>query len=229
MAMKALTTLEALKVTLGLADSDSSSDALLIQLIEAVSSAVRRRTGRDFVSAERTEYLDGNGQDAIYLRHRPVTAVAGVWLDAAGYMGQASGAFAASTLMTAGTDYYVDNLEANERNPGRLVLITNPFSFGYLSSGDPVIDSMRARWPIGQGNIKVTYTGGYREMPADIEGAVHALVQIIRGGISQGSPLKSETLGRYSYELLSGMDLKGSNAELVAAKSIIASYAECPL
>lgn len=228
--MKALTTLEALKSYLQIPDTNTSHDQFLNQLIEGVSWAVRRRTNREFNSAERTEFHNGNGTEFIHLKHRPVTAVAGVWLDASGFYGQAAGSFAdPETLLEPGRDFYVENLEANERNPSRLVMITNPWAFGVLNQVSPIGETVHALWPRGRGNIKVTYTAGYREMPDDLEMAIHALCADARSNAPKGGQLKSETLGRYTYERMTGADLKGTSADCVSARSIIASYAECEL
>jgi hypothetical protein len=229
MAMKALTTLEALKTFLKIPETTNTRDDQLNQLIQSVSEAARKIANREFNSAERTEYYDGNGSEHIYLRQRPVTAVGGLWLDANGYYGQAPNGFAdPDTRMTPGTDFYAENLESNERNPSRLVLITNPWAFGILNQTAPIGEYVHARWPYGRGNLKVTYTAGYRDIPDDLEMAVHQFCADLLNNPS-GIPLRSEQLGRYAYTRMTGQEQKGTSSELMNARSILASYTECAL
>lgn len=236
--MKPLTTLEKLKVALRLSQTDTSGDAQLNQLIEAVSWAIRRRTNRDFNQADRTEYYDGTGTEFLHLNHRPVTRVetdpeseevGGVWVDPYGVYGQAPDGFGDETKLRQGVDYCVETLELSERNPSRLVMITAPWGFGILTQQHNLGQLPRANWPIGRGNVKVVYRAGYRNIPEDLELAVHLLCAVIRNAIPKGSPLKSETLGRYAYELLTGPELASTGADIVTARSIIAGYTECPL
>lgn len=226
--MNNLTDISKLKIHLGIADTDVSQDVRLEQLIDGVSQAVRRYCGRDFNSAQRTEYFSGDGTEWVYLPHRPATAIVGVWLDSGGYYGQSSGGFAdPATLLTQGVDYYCETLESNERNPSRLVRIAGSWPY-QLSPFALPIGAARAYWPYGRGNIKVTYTAGYREMPDDLEMAVHMLCAQTKNSIKYGSPVRSETFGRYSYELLAG-SFERQPPEVGTIKSILSGYTECPI
>lgn len=220
--MNGLTDLAKLKVHLKISDADTTQDVLLEQLIDGVSQAARRITGRDFNSATRTEYYDGTGQESLYTRHRPLTAVTSLYLDASGYAGQAAGGFAASTQLTQGTDFWVPMTEATERNAGCIRIITNPFWESLVYSGG-LAGQGRAVWPVGQGNIKLTYTAGYRVIPDDLAMAVHFLCAQVRTSLKVGGPVSSETFGRYSYTLLTGNE---GSPELMTARSILAGYTE---
>lgn len=197
-----LTSTAALKLHLGL--TGTGEDAFLDQLLAGVEAGVLLYLGRNIESAAATEYYDGSGREALALRRRPVTAVASVYLDSDGVYGQQSGAFASDTLLTVGDDYGTRNLEENERNPALLV-------------------RRGGVWPVGAGNIKVTYTAGYTTVPADIALAVHMTCAVIRESKTNGLPMQSETLGRYSYSLLAG---SSQETELTSARSILNRYRE---
>ncbi|MGE5589206.1 MAG: head-tail connector protein [Bacillota bacterium] len=72
--MADLVTLAEAKPLLGSPDAD---DALVSSLITRASAGVERYTGRQFVRAEATDYLDG-GHASLLLTRRPVSAVASV-------------------------------------------------------------------------------------------------------------------------------------------------------
>lgn len=75
----ALITLAAAKVFLKM--TGSTEDALVETLINSASKLAADYCGRSFVSAQRTEYQDGDGQDFLLLNSYPVTAVASLHED----------------------------------------------------------------------------------------------------------------------------------------------------
>lgn len=207
------------KTHLGLGSGDSSLDALIDLVIEAVDGIIDGFTGRgSLASAQATEYYDGPGSGKLILRRRPVTAVAGVWVDAVGYHGQAAGAFGSGTEWTAGVDFVNPRTDATEGNGGMLVALRNPdFEGGGI-------------WPRGIGNIKVTYTAGYATIPSDLATAATSLaVQLVQAA-ERGAPLSGETIGDYSYQLLNNPAGAGSAAPVLGAvASILARYRELHL
>lgn len=227
--MPVLTTLAKLKTHLGI--TDSSEDDTLEQMLNQIDEAVASATGRGrvagyhpFVSVEGTEYLDGTGQPELYLHRRPVTAIDSVRVDPTGYFGHGANAFAASTEWTLGTDWVPTRLDKSEENASCLIALK---ATGW---SDPP-----AAWPEGRGNIKVVYTAGYgveqsddySGIPADLELAAHLLASELRQSAAQGvgGPIKSETLGRYSYDLLTDGDMPVS-AGITQARGIVARYRE---
>lgn len=75
-ASTTLTTLAALKIYLGITDSDE--DAILDDLIDAVSEWIESFCGRKFASATVTEYHDGYGDARVVLKRRPVDSITSV-------------------------------------------------------------------------------------------------------------------------------------------------------
>lgn len=209
-----LTTLAKLRLSLGQSTDPASDDPQMLMLLEAAEASVRRYLNRDLEQQSYTEYYDGTGRPQLILRQRPVTAVSGVWLDNAGYYGQRAGAFdAATTALTQGTDFIVrPPLDQSEKNNGILEMIT-PIWFAVEG---------RSCWPVGQGNVKVTYTAGYNPIPLDLQVAVHQAVAQALKMAENGFPLQSETLGEYSYTLLAG----GKDPSLASARALLNRYRE---
>lgn len=81
-ASTTLATRAALKVYLGIDDSDGDHDDLLDALIAYASERIESHCRRAFASAAVTEYLDGTGISRLVLSRRPVTALTGVYEDA---------------------------------------------------------------------------------------------------------------------------------------------------
>lgn len=208
--MPTFTTRAKLKIHLGISSSDTSEDATLDQFIAEVEASVLRYLKRgSFASASYTEYYSGDDREMIVLRHRPVTAVSLVRVDPYGYAGQGADAFNSDTAWTVGVDYYVPSLDANEENLSMIAAIRN-----------------NGIWPIGRGNIKVTYTAGYATIPDDLALAVNQMIAITRKSAEGGMIIGSETLGEYSYTVLSGGGLSALGADAINAGKILAGYRE---
>ena len=206
-----LTTLSRLKLALGKTVTDSSEDDTLLTLLDAAEAAVARYLNRNLLQATYTEYFDGMGRQTLVLSHRPVVSVTGVWVDPVGYYGQSAGGFGTATLLTQGQDYALMAPGTNEKNPGTLRMLSALWDGTGLSN-----------WPQGQGNIKVTYVAGYTQVPADVSQAVAMLVGQMLAQSANGLPLQSETLGEYSYTLLTG-----APGQLMAgARQLLNAYRE---
>ncbi len=205
--MAVLTTLANLKTHLGI--TDTAEDVRLTQWLDAVDQAVLSSLRRGpFVSTSHTEYHSGTDRHLLPLKYRPLTAVAGVWVDSAGFGGHGQDAFPDSSEWVIGREWFPMDLEETESN-GSLLAAIHGF------------------WPCGQKNIKVVYTAGYTTVPADLELAVHELVTAVRMGAEKGGIIGEETIGRYSYKLINGQ--AGTGDALVTARSILAKYREVHL
>lgn len=266
----AYTDLNSVKISLGIAPSNTQFDPQLNQFIAASTAAITKWLGRDLHFANRTEIYKGTGYQYLALVHRPVTclqkagtltnasavvtaidttglvpgmAVVGtnptpvnnpsspaitpgttiltvdsgsqitlsapantsstqtlffgcaVWVDSNAYWGQASQAFAPQTSLTPGVDFSPD--------------IDSPD--GTSQSG--LLYSIGGWWPIiwnytpgvislfpgpANGNIKVSYTAGYRTIPADVQTATNMLVARLRQVSQYGQAIQTETVKDYS-------------------------------
>lgn len=154
-----------------------------------------------FFARQFVEFHRGGGTSRLYLRETPVQSISSIYLDNAAYWGSADGAFAASTLLTDGTDYalVLDDSRGQESRSGLIERINDAWpSIVVRPSG------LLAGMPQpGLGNIKVTYVGGYRRLPGDIELAIARYVATIRNEAKAGGPLESESLDYYSYTRVS--------------------------
>ena len=73
MAGNTLTDLASVKRYLSI--SVATSDDILNDMIVGASAALQNFLNRDLFSAPRSDVLDGNGKDRMFLRHWPITAV----------------------------------------------------------------------------------------------------------------------------------------------------------
>jgi hypothetical protein len=200
-------TLNEVKSHLGIDGSDQ--DLILQRIVSGVEQGVKRWTRRKIDRYEgEIEYHSGNGfMRKLYLRNRPVVNVSSVHIDPIGYFGQAAGAFDASTELLQGVDWAIEDTSESERNVGCLI---------YLAGC----------WPIGIGNIKITYDHGYSIAPADLRLGCLELCRTIYNEMSNGGVLASESLGDYSYSLLT---TPSDNGDLRDAVRMIRPFKEVVL
>lgn len=200
-----LTNLTRIKLHLGI--TDNGEDALLEQLKSEAEAAVKLFTRRRLDSHTITnEYYDGPGRQVLILNQRPVTSVVDVRVDANGMSGQSATGFDSNSVWTQGVDFYARRLTEDEKNPGELIAAGSEWG---------------SIWPEGIGNIRVSYVAGYSTIPEDIQYAVHSLIARMREDHEHGRPVISETLGSYSYNLLSG---KAEGQEMTSARSALLKY-----
>jgi len=139
----ALTTLAECKAYIGI--TDTSQDALIEILRPAIEELVIAYCDTDFEEkAIAKEMHDGIQSDAIVPHNFPVTDMEEVWLgtDAAGDNG---------TLLTEGTDYYVDD-------DGSVILVNQVT-------------------PFRRGAVKIKYKHGYVSVPAVVKLCVYQCVK----------------------------------------------------
>ncbi len=149
-AAVALVSVAQAKVLLKIPTGTTSEDSLLEDLINRASALAEKFVGRKLVSAQRTEYHDGDGSTQLILNYRPVTAVASVHVDALRDWG-------ADTAVDVAEDLILDG------GAGMIDLFNNGGAFTK-----------------GRSNVRVVYTAGYvagTTVPHDLEEAVLLIVQ----------------------------------------------------
>ena len=204
----ALITVSDLKTYLGI--TGTTEDAYLALVVAGLDTSVKKWLKRNIEQlTSQTEYYDGHGFQKLFLKHRPVTAITSVKIDAGGRYGQVSDPvpFGALSLLTQGVDWVIQSLAAEESNQSCLIKINSV-------------------WPEGFGNIQVVCTHGYATVPDDIKLACFMLAVGMRQARTTGGfPLASETLGDYSYSLLSGAQAaQGWESELMQAVGLLKPY-----
>jgi len=154
---------------------ETADIALLEMLHPLVEQAVKDELANDIEYAQHTQYLPLGSQiqqdvtladydmvngrvisagrysrsSRLQLRHTPVwTTDLAVYEDTGGYAGQGSGVFSASTLLTGGTDYYLDLDDESYSESGILI----------RASGT---------WSAEPRSIKVVYYGGWQRSHFD--------------------------------------------------------------
>ncbi len=73
---------------------------------------------------------------------------------------------------------------------------------GYGGYNTKLAGTQLPYWPRGMGNLKVGYSCGYYPIPADLQSACTSLVAFMARTIPNGADLSSESLGAYSYSVL---------------------------
>ena len=216
---------------LGLSDSVTDEERALVNTaIVRAEGAVKRILGYDPVQRSRTEFYprqdydqqanaavwEAEGTQAVLRRvaeaatselqvqHIPIRSITNLYVDYDGRSGTSSGAFAAASEKTEGTDFW-PNYDGED-------------SDGESLCKDGIIRSI-GRWPTTPGTIKLVYVAGYSAkeihgqdtivdaspiMDATIDEAVRrakgALIWKKKtGGGHVAGPFTSERLGDYSY------------------------------
>lgn len=124
------------------------------------------------------EYLDGTNTSAIRLREVPVRVadLTAVYVDPTGYYGQGSSAFASTTLLTSGTDYFlrVDQPDGVTSKCGIIERLGNTWP-GSISRSSGRLSTIRG---FGRGNVKAQYTGGYQPgaIPPEISNVANLMI-----------------------------------------------------
>lgn len=76
-----LTTLELVRELLGLADTDTSGDPLIVNMIARVSAMIEGRLSRRILQASYQEIRDGNGTPLVFLLRPPVASISAIYSD----------------------------------------------------------------------------------------------------------------------------------------------------
>lgn len=162
-----------------------------------------------------TEYYGGNGRRELVLRQRPVQSITSVYEDAGAYYGEASGAFAASSLLTAGSDYCL------KRDHGTGAVVSESGILLRIGSAWPSASERRGNNLVAQeveglGNIKVTYVTGYAVLPGEYVLAAMQMVAQLRMDAQSGGGLQSESLEDYSYTRATPEQLANSLTSVIS-------------
>lgn len=232
-----LTSLCAAKTYLQIADTDTSRDRVINQLIPQVSARIQKWCGRTFGTFEYTEYYSGDGTPVLALRNRPVHVDLRVWVSEDGYWGQHAVRLRPGDLFPDQTSFPLDSelpLGAYALDIDEGVSVSNS---GLLYRVNAVWPQLKARLWLNQspdlaadyrfpsGNIKVVYTAG--DLPEDVMLAANMTIAAILQSNVHGAPIASESYEDYSYSLTSNVTSSGLNAEIPPqALSILASYRE---
>lgn len=155
-----------------------------------------------------TEYYSGDGTDKLILRQRPVQAVGSVYVDADGYFGEGEDAFPASTLLTAGSDYCLvrdQHTAAAEKSKVGMLLRIGGVWPDITRHARGLLSGERVS---GRGNIKVTSTVGWANVPEPTQMAVHMLVGMMRATQGLGGAVRSLSLDYFSYTLATAAETK---------------------
>lgn len=144
---------------------------------------------------DRVFFEYGHGTDKLYLPERAVRSITSVYEDQAAYNGQGTNDFAVATLLTAGTDYYLDYTAA-----------------GVSWSG--MIRKIAGTWPSRSRTIKVTYVAGFTASELSGEAAV-----VGPNGVGVGQ-LKWATLLAVAIAYKQNSSLSGSNVGPVVSERL---------
>lgn len=206
------------KLLLGISGEDQ--DDLLDYLIAEADVIISNYLDRRIEQATYTEFYSGNGKQSLFLNNYPVTSITSVHLDNGGYFGDGSDAFAASTLLTEGTDYVLNKDDASETEvsrSGELFRIGGVWDRPLVRKRGQLCSAPGS----GKGNIKVVYVGGYETVPKDLEHCANRLVVSLYNSKTASGPLSSESIEDYSYTLASGEDAARS---LDSSHSVLSRY-----
>jgi len=227
---------------MGLSSPTAAETAVVTACLGRAAAAVRRYLGYDPAYRSRTEYyprMDYNRglagqvweseggfavlrqvQEAstaeLQLQHLPIRSITSLRIDYDGRAGTKTGAFAAETEKTEGTDYWPNYDGVDDA--------------GAKVCRDGIVRSM-GLWPTTAGSVKVVYAAGYTAQEFRGESNTVDALPILETVVAEASrrarqvfltakktgvgwvsgPLSSENLGDYSYSVDTGM------AALVAA------------
>lgn len=198
----ALTTRDSVKTLAGW--STTTYDARIDALLSRVTTYINKWLG---YTVEQTtgivEFPEANSNDLIRLRAPPVTftGLTSIYYDPAARFGRGANDFAATTLLTEGTDYVlrVDQPDGVTSLCGLVQRINGVWPGRYSRSAGRLSRALEPH----RGHIKVTYDGGWATVPGDIALAANLLIirTIMMG--PKGQALISESYAGYSWSAMS--------------------------
>lgn len=238
------------KTMIGIAAADTSQDDLLDLMIDSATSTINDYVGYPLLkpSGDPTaEYYSGDGSPNLVLKRRPVQSVASIYVDPTGAWGQGPSAFAATTLLVAGTDYAL-NLErdANKGMAGIVRRLATSVEVGWPTWSDSrgtltSYGRSKIGWPVGDGNIKVTYTAGFTSLtdttfpvPPSVQQACANLAVFIKKIVPNGGFITvTESLSKYSSSLgllsETARNALAGAGELGSTRQILSRYRDMAL
>lgn len=132
-------------------DEDDPKLLLILRAASQLAKTYCRRTFVDYVDTDKVEYFDGDTDEILFLSEFPIISITSVEVSADG---------ATYTTITQDTDYFIDYTLDAIRTADNL-----SFTVGSLPSFK---------------SVKVTYKGGYTEVPEDLKLAVMDLAEYYR-------------------------------------------------
>lgn len=168
----ALTTRAAVKAQANIAATDTTYDQQIDKLIDGITSLVKRVLNRDLELRTYTEYYSGDASSILLLRQFPVVSVASIYFDSGSYFGQADNAFPESSKLTEAVDYAVIWGHSGYGATGEIRRINDVWSTRTSRTSGRLPDLP----PNPIGNIKVTYSAGFAQIPQAIQMAVNSEV-----------------------------------------------------
>jgi len=176
------------------------TDDQIQDYIDAASSVIERYLDTKIEEATVTDILDGNDLSYIYVNNNYVTAL--------------TSAYIVESDSTE-TEIDVDNLDFNDSQDRCRV---------FYSVGN---ESEYSIFPKGKNNIKITYTYGYSEIPAELQTACMqvAVSMLYAENQKQNPAYDSERLGEYNYKLAANSGTGSTNTAIPnTALNILDSY-----
>lgn len=147
--------------------TDTSQEARIDNLRKKVEAAViNYLKWNPEVLIDTVDYYDGSGKPDITLRRPFVKDVDSVKYDPTGYYGDGANAFGTGSAMTKGSDYVLRR-EGPLGKAGllrRISIASNllfPSDMLFFGQAGGLSFSYPPFWPVGYGNVKVTYTSGW--------------------------------------------------------------------
>lgn len=160
-----------------------------------------------------------------------------VYSDYNGYYGQRPGGFPDSTIAVKGSHFIVvtDRNRTRSRgvNSSNRGLLRRVGGFGSTIGGAGWSSEVTYQgklaghrlpyWPRGEGNLKLYYSAGYYPIPYNLQYAAAMMVAYMVRNMPSGTGLSSESLGAYSYSVLSQ---NNETPEIGSIQRILARYRE---
>jgi Phage gp6-like head-tail connector protein len=175
--------------------SDTSEDNQLNPMIDMINDLIPELTERTLEeTAYENELYDGSATTALNLNNYPIVSIEEVLV----YNTEIE-VVSYSDRVETGTDgYWIKDAENG-------VLYRN------------------AGWPIGRGVISISYTAGYDTIPNNLKYAALQAASYLRK-VGKKVGLASESLGSYSYSLISGAMNGKSIFQNAGVQEIIDAY-----
>jgi hypothetical protein len=150
--------------------TSDGDDAEIQAAITGFSRWMLNYTGRlslNSIVALTSELYDGNGNTRLFLRNYPITSLASVVMNGA------------SVPISSGFGSWGVYIEPSMRSIGMRGGMGNFSTFPYPTRWGSGLSSRRGPLFLrGQGNIEVSYSSGYSDVPEDLEYAVRCVVSI---------------------------------------------------
>lgn len=165
------------------------------------------------------------------------------WLDAAGYYGDGTGAFASTTQLTLGSDYGLERDDNGLSQSGILVRLSGgpsgavvDWPWGWRKG--TLTARMPPAWTEGMGNIKVVYAAGLgagasegsslpatTTLPKELTFATNAIAAFLRAVTPAGVPVQMDEMVTQVSTLLDHPSPQEA-PEIGTARGILRSYRE---